>query len=84
MFSRKALAACSILVALLLLPAGAAAQDPRGSITGTVADSTGGVLPGVTVLVKNAQTAVEQTLVTDGEGAVSGSVLEPRHLHRHG
>ena len=78
MFSRKALAACSLLVALLLLPAGpAAAQDPRGSITGTVADSTGGVLPGVTVTVKNVETGVEQTVVTDGEGRFQVLYLNP-------
>src|SRR3972149_5797852 len=68
MFSRKTLAALILLLPWLLGAAPAAAQDPRGSITGTVADSTGGVLPGVTVTVKNVETGVEQNVVTDAEG----------------
>jgi hypothetical protein len=82
MFPRRALAACAILVALLLLPAGpAAAQDPRGSITGTVADATGGVLPGVTVVVKNVETGVEQNVVTDAEGRFQVMYLNPGNYH---
>ncbi len=46
----------------------AAAQDFRGSIVGTISDATGGVLPGVTVTVKNGETGVAQTVVTDGKG----------------
>src|SRR5262245_40853836 len=54
------------IVALLLLPTPAAAQ---GSLTGTVRDASGGVLPGVTVeasspvLIEKSRTAV-----TDGTG----------------
>ncbi len=46
----------------------AAAQDFRGSIAGTIADATGGVLPGVTVTVSNADTGVAQTVITDANG----------------
>jgi len=62
---------CSIaLVALAALAAAApaTAQDFRGGIRGTVADATGGVLPGVTVTVTNAATGVSQTIVTDDKG----------------
>ena len=62
---------CSIaLLALAALAAAApaTAQDFRGGIRGTVADATGGVLPGVTVTVTNAATGVSQTIVTDDKG----------------
>lgn len=78
MLSRKALTASFLLFAWLLVAAGpAAAQDPRGSLTGTVADSTGGVLPGVTVAVRNVETGVEQHVVTDGEGRFQVRYLNP-------
>ena len=78
MLSRKALAAFAVFIALFLLPASpAAAQDPRGSITGTVADTTAGVLPGVTVTVRNVGTGVEQNVVTDGQGRFQVLYLNP-------
>jgi len=45
------------------------AQDFRGSIVGKVTESTGAVLPGVTVTVTNDDTKVQQNVVTDSEGA---------------
>ena len=78
MLSRKALTAFSLLFAWCLVVAGpASAQDPRGSITGTVADATAGVLPGVTVTVKNVETGVEQNVVTDGQGRFQVLYLNP-------
>ena len=61
------------LVALLLAPGAAAAQGT--GISGTVTDTTGGVLPGVTVDVRDAAGGV-QTAFTDGSGRFSVS-LEP-------
>jgi len=58
----------SFLAALVLVPLCAAAQDFRGGIRGTVTDATGGVLPGVTVTVTNAETKIAQTSVTDDKG----------------
>jgi Carboxypeptidase regulatory-like domain len=54
---------------MLALATTAGAQDFRGAITGVIKDSTGGVLPGVTVTVTNADTRVSQTAVTDSDGA---------------
>ena len=49
---RSARKVCSALLVLLVaLVAGASAQDPRGTVAGTVTDVTGGVLPGVTIVV---------------------------------
>ena len=46
-------AALSTIV-LILFTIPAVAQDFRGAVSGTVTDSTGGVLPGVTITVTNA------------------------------
>jgi hypothetical protein len=55
------------VLALVLLPAAVFAQT--GSISGTVRDSQGGVLPGVTVEVSSPQ-LIEKTrsTVSDGNG----------------
>ena len=44
------------------------AQTVTGTIQGTVSDSSGGVLPGVTVLVTNAETGAQRTVVTNEAG----------------
>ena len=56
------------VAAALLLAAPASAQDFRGGIRGTMTDSTGGVLPGVSVTITNNDTSVAQTVVTDDKG----------------
>ena len=61
---------CQLLVLLLALGVAttAAAQGERGVIIGTVADAQGGVLPGVSITVRNVDTGFTQTDVTDGSG----------------
>jgi hypothetical protein len=58
----------AVLLSATALVAPAAGQDFRGSIAGTVTDSTGGVLPGVTITVANIETGVSQHVVTDTNG----------------
>src|SRR4030095_7729666 len=58
-------ASVALLVSLIATPA--FAQFDRGSISGTITDSSGGVVPGVTVTVTNAQQQ-QRTTVTDGSG----------------
>ena len=55
-----------LLLAFAALPA--AAQEFRGSITGRITDTTGGVLPGATVTVANTNTGTNQVVVTDTRG----------------
>ena len=64
---------CQLLVLLLALglAASASAQGERGVITGTVADPQGGVLPGVTMTVRNVDTGFTQTAVTEEIGRAS-------------
>jgi hypothetical protein len=56
-----------LLLALLMAP-GASAQS-TASISGTVKDASGGVIPGVSVVVKNDTTGNAQETVTDTDGA---------------
>jgi len=53
------------------------AQEQSGSIQGVVKDAQAGVLPGVTVEVKNQATGAVQTTVTDSNGVYRFPVLPP-------
>ena len=63
---------------LLLLPAGADAQQASSGIGGLVTDTTAGALPGVTVEAAS-PALIEQVraVVTDGEGRYSITALLP-------
>ena len=63
-------AATWLCVLAMVLSAGIArAQSNTGRISGTVADSSGAVLPGVTVTVTETRTGFTQSAVTDERGA---------------
>jgi hypothetical protein len=53
----------------------AQSQATTGVIEGTVKDATGGVLPGVTVTLRNTATNHEQVQVTDSDGRFRGVLL---------
>jgi hypothetical protein len=59
-----AMAAC-----LLAGVTAAAAQTIAGQISGTVVDTSKGILPGVTITVTNEGTQATRTTVTDGQGS---------------
>jgi hypothetical protein len=61
-------AAACFAVALGLLPTTAAAQVLYGSITGNVTDSSGAAIPGATVSIKDEQTGLALSAVTDSTG----------------
>ena len=63
----RSMARC--LLAVLLTASGAAAQSNTGQISGTIRDSSGAVLPGVTVTITNVGTAIARTAVTDERGS---------------
>lgn len=58
-----------VLIMVCLAASAAAAQESRGSIAGRVVDSSGGVLPGVTVTIVNNGTNSTNVVVT-GDGGV--------------
>ena len=68
MFARIAVLVRSglVLAALLAVPLVASAQD--ATITGTITDATGGVLPGVTVTAVNDASGNTYEAVTDARG----------------
>jgi len=53
----------------------AQSQVAGGEITGTVADETGGVLPGVTVSIRNQATGVSRDTQTDERGRYRAPLL---------
>ena len=63
-------AARGVLALLLssLLAGGSLAQSFRGSVLGTITDSTGAVLSGATVTAKNEKTGVTRTTTSDADG----------------
>src|SRR4051812_39228672 len=56
------------LLVLLLFPAISTAQFDAATVLGTVRDSSGAVVPGATVTLKNAATGITATSVTDEHG----------------
>ena len=73
--------ACPIVVATFLaslcLPAPAFAQVANAVVTGIVTDAQGGVLPGVTITVRNADSGVTRTIVTEADGRYRLGGLPP-------
>ncbi|HSY48669.1 MAG TPA: carboxypeptidase regulatory-like domain-containing protein [Thermoanaerobaculia bacterium] len=68
-----ALLCCVITVAAF----GQGVNITSGSINGQITDSSGGVLPGVTVTATNADTGQTRTTVTDNTGHYSLNLLPP-------
>jgi hypothetical protein len=70
--------ACTF-VCLLLAASVAQAQGvgTSGDITGTVVDSVGAVLPGVTISVVDTETGLKRTVATDGTGQYRVAGLSP-------
>ncbi|MBI2186976.1 MAG: TonB-dependent receptor [Acidobacteria bacterium] len=67
-----------VLVALMALAAApAAAQTTNAVLSGVVSDAQGGVLPGVTVTVRNTETGFTRTVVTEGDGRYRLAGLAP-------
>lgn len=65
------------LLACVALATTAAAQETRGTILGTVKDVSGGVLPGMSVVVINEETNVSNQTVTNERGAFEFPYLLP-------
>src|SRR5438132_526202 len=57
-----------LLCVVLLTSVSLLAQDFRGGVSGTIKDTSGAVLPGVTVTATNVETNVVATAITDAKG----------------
>jgi len=60
---------------LVLVPVRLAAQTPTGSIDGVVSDTSGAVVPGVTVVVTHDATGATREAVTDAQGLFRAPLL---------
>jgi len=60
---------------VLLFPIMASAQTAE--VRGFVTDSSGAVLPGVTVTIRHEATGIERTIVTDDQGGFRAPALQP-------
>src|SRR5262245_31864427 len=64
-----------LLIALFAAPA--PAQDSPGTITGTVRDTSGGVIPGATVTITNTAMGTTINVVTNEQGLFQAPFLLP-------
>jgi hypothetical protein len=66
-------------VLAIVMSAGAAvrAQSGGGQVSGVVHDEQGGVLPGITVVLRNQETGVARTAVTGADGRFHFPALAP-------
>jgi Carboxypeptidase regulatory-like domain/TonB-dependent Receptor Plug Domain len=67
MFRHAMVVICGIIV----FSAGLRGQVTTGSILGTVSDSTGGVIPGVVISIRNVDTGISRAVVTGETGQYS-------------
>jgi hypothetical protein len=67
----------AVLLSAIALSAPAFAQSTaaNGAIEGTISDTSGGVLPGVTVTVTNVQTGAERSVITNEKGLFRAPLL---------
>ena len=66
-----------VFACMLAFPDVARADITRFDLSGTVTDATGGVLPGVIVSLKNADTGFNRSTVTDAAGRYSFNAVPP-------
>jgi hypothetical protein len=66
-FARRIIVCLAALLILAAIPV--AAQLPTGTILGTVKDSSGASIPGATVTLRNTDTNLTKTAITDQDGS---------------
>ena len=66
-----------MVVACVVFTISSWGQTISGTVSGTVKDSSGAVLPGVTIEVKNANTGAGRSLITDERGYYTASNISP-------
>ena len=71
----RVMLAAMIVLALAVVPAAAQSQAANGSIEGSVVDTSGGVLPGVTVTVTNTGTGAQRVVVSNEAGIFRALLL---------
>jgi len=77
LLANRHLAPTLLLAALLLFPLAVLRAEAGGSITGTVFDPAGAVIPGAAVTLQDPDNGFEQTAVTTREGTYAFPALPP-------
>src|SRR5262249_60165913 len=67
----------ALLVSIFLVSIPVLSQSSNGTISGTVADATGAVVPGVTVTATNNATGVVTTVLSNDAGVYNFASLQP-------
>src|SRR5437764_15450440 len=68
---------CCLIAVALLAGASALAQEYRGRVQGIIFDTSGAVVPGVNIVLKNDATNVEANKVSSGEGRYLFDYVDP-------
>src|SRR5436190_3654014 len=76
-FKRHMLGMLLVIVTTLALGVVASGQTITGSISGSVTDGTGGVIPGASVMLTGEKTGQSRTATTDSDGRYSFAALQP-------
>src|SRR5687768_9041918 len=66
-----------LVAVMAMAPARPAAQTTNGVLAGVVTDAQGGILPGVTVTLRNTDTGLTRTVVTEADGRYRAGGLPP-------
>jgi hypothetical protein len=74
---RRVSIAALLLVSALSVATAAMAQTTNGVISGIISDAQEGILPGVTVTGRNADTGLIRTVVTEADGRYRLAALPP-------
>jgi hypothetical protein len=69
--------ATMLLAVVLGAPTATSAQTTNGVISGIISDAQGAVLPGVTVTLRNTETGLTRTAVTEADGRFRAGGLPP-------
>lgn len=78
--SKKALMVCTMVTVITVTMLGIStvqAQIRTAIISGTVTDTSGGIIPGVSISVRNVETGIARTAVTDDSGRYVVPLLDP-------
>ena len=74
---RRMIWVCSLVALLIANTSIISAQSTFATVTGTVTDPTGAVIPGATIVITNKRTQVARTVVSDPEGNYLIANLDP-------
>ena len=68
-----------LVFALLMASARISAAQSTATLQGTVTDTQGAVMPGVSIIARNTATGVERSVVTSSAGEYVAAALRPGH-----